>query len=281
MKVTASTPLFALLGNPAKQSLSPILQNGWIEEHGFDGVYVALEPSVENFETALEGLFQAGLQGANVTSPFKERAAINSTELSDRARSSQSVNCLTRLSSGFAGDSTDGGGLIADLDARVPGWREQTGHIVLLGAGGAARALLNAIYDEGYKHIHIVNRNLDRAKAIVAALDSGRMTVTAWDDMEQSLKGAGLVINATSAGLKGANPFAPDFSTTNADALIYDTVYAPRQTAFLSAAKSQKRQTLDGLGMLAGQGALAFENWFGVKPDFAGGLARLEAALAS
>jgi shikimate dehydrogenase len=268
MKITASTPLYALLGNPATQSLSPILQNGWIEEHGFDGVYVALAPKIEQFESALDGLFQVGLQGANVTAPFKERASIKAIALTDRARRSNSVNCLTYSSEGFSGDSTDGGGLVAELDARAIGWRDRAGPIVILGAGGAARALLGAIYEEGFRDIRIVNRNLDRANAMLNSFDTGQIQVTSWDDIDQSLKGASLVINATSAGLKDENPFAPDFSTTQADALIYDTIYAPRETAFLLKAKAQNRQTLDGLGMLAGQGALAFENWFGTRPDF-------------
>jgi shikimate dehydrogenase len=281
MRITASTPLYALLGNPATQSLSPILQNGWIEEHGFDGVYVALAPKVAQFETALAGLFQAGLQGANVTAPFKERAAGEAIALTERAKASQSVNCLSRTSSGFAGDSTDGGGFIADMDARAAGWRKRDGHVVLLGAGGAARALLNALYNERCREIHIVNRNIDRAKAMVADLDASTIQITPWDNMDQSLKGASLIVNATSAGLNGENPFAPDFSSTQAEAVVYDTVYAPRETAFLAAAKAHNRQALDGLGMLVGQGALAFENWFGTKPEFKSGLARLEAALTS
>jgi shikimate dehydrogenase len=280
-QVTASTPLYALLGNPANQSLSPVLQNGWIAEHGFDGVYVALAPALDQFETALEGLFQAGLQGANVTSPFKERAAAKSIDLSPRAHASQSVNCLTRTDLGFKGDSTDGAGLLADLDIRASGWREQQGHIVLLGAGGAARALLTAFYNEGFRHIDSVNRTLSRAKDMMAPLTGEQMRAFQWDDMDKSLAGASLVINATSAGLKGVNPFAPDLSMTRADALIYDTIYAPRQTAFLAGAVAQKRRALDGLGLLVGQGALAFENWFGTRPDLLAGLKRLEAALAA
>lgn len=279
MKVTGSTPLYALLGNPANQSLSPILQNGWIEEHGFDGVYVALAPPLDQFETALEGLYQAGLQGANVTSPFKERAANQAIELTVRAKASHSVNCLTHSGAGFKGDSTDGGGLIADLDARAPSWRTNQGHIVLLGAGGAARAVLNAFYDEGIGHIDVVNRTLSRAQAMIAPLEPRNLRSFTWDQMAHSLDGASLVINATSAGLKGQDDFEPDFSGTRRDVLIYDTIYAPRETAFLISAKSQNRQTLNGLGMLAGQGALAFENWFGVKPDLLAGLARLNEAL--
>jgi shikimate dehydrogenase len=281
MKIDGSTPLFALLGNPARHSLSPTLHNGWIEEFGFKGVYVALEMDPDHFEASLDGLFHAGLQGANVTFPFKERAYAHAQSASPRATAIGSVNCLSRMGAGFLGDTTDGDGFIADLDVRAPGWRQIHGHVVILGAGGAARALLYSLSSSGKDDIHLVNRNQDRAKQTAAIVTGKSVTVQPWDQMASSLEGAGLVINATSAGLNGQNPLALDFSQTQADCLVYDTVYSPRETAFLTAAHNNKRLAVDGLGMLAGQGALAFETWFGVKPDLLRGLKRLEAALAS
>jgi shikimate dehydrogenase len=281
MKIDGSTPLFAVLGNPARHSMSPTLHNGWIEEFGFKGVYVALEMNPLHFEACLDGLFHAGLQGANVTFPFKERAFKHAQSSTPRASAIASVNCLSRLGTGFLGDTTDGDGFIADLDARAPGWRQIEGHVVILGAGGAARALLSALSSSGKDDIHLVNRNLDRAKQTASIVAGKSVTVQPWDKVADSLEGAGLVINATSAGLNGENPFSPDFSQTHTDCLIYDTVYSPRETAFLTAARANRRLAVDGLGMLAGQGALAFETWFGVKPDLLSGLKRLEAALAS
>ena len=279
MRITASTPLFALLGNPTRQSLSPILHNGWIEEHGFDGAYVALCSPVEQFETALSGLFQAGLQGANITSPFKERAAVQATQLTASAFACQSVNCLTPSADGLIGDSTDGRGLLADLDARAKHWRQMSGHIVILGAGGAARDLLHALYQAGFTKIDVVNRNFERAKTMIENLNTESVRARTWTDMADSLSGASLIINASKAGFGGLDDFAPDFSKTLPDALVYDMVYAPQQTLFLSTAQANKRMTLGGLGMLVGQGALAFENWFGVRPDLLTGLSRLEAEL--
>jgi shikimate dehydrogenase len=279
MKITASTPLFAVLGNPVQQSLSPILQNGWIEEFGYKGVYVGLEIDPAEFEKALAGLFHAGVQGCNITAPFKERAAAQSVTKTARASVIGSVNCLTLADSGFAGDSTDGDGFITDLDYRGNGWRTREGHIVILGAGGAARALLYALYSAGRRDIHLVNRNLDRAVATVSIVNDPHIQIHAWDNMDQALRGAGLVINASSAGLNDHGSITPDFSGTNADCLVYDTIYVPKQTAFLKAALKHGRQSLGGLGMLVGQGALAFENWFGTKPDFQSGLTRLEKEL--
>jgi shikimate dehydrogenase len=281
MKITASTPLYALLGNPVSQSMSPVLQNGWIKEHGFDGVYVALCIEEANFETVLCGFHHAGLQGANVTTPFKEKAALCTHVLSERSQVTQSVNCLTYSPMGFHGDSTDGGGFIADLNSRAPGWDQKPGQVVLLGAGGAARALLQALVEAGQTDIVIVNRDQNRAAQAANMIHKADVHIATWDALDTILEGASLVINATSAGFKGHNPLAIDFSKTAQECLVYDTIYAPRETAFLAAARLQNRPALDGLGMLVGQGALAFENWFGARPDFMSGLARLEAALAS
>lgn len=280
MKISGSTPLFAVLGCPIKHSLSPILHNGWLAEFDYRGVYVALEVQPDHFEQVLDGLFYAGLRGGNVTSPFKERAAAHLRTLSDRAANIGSVNCLNATGTGFRGDSTDGDGFIADLDCRAQGWREKDGHIVILGAGGASRALLYALYKAGKTDLHIVNRNVERAKATASLIDNPSIVVQPWEHMDQSLIGAGMVVNVTSAGINGGNTIAPDFSTTHKDCLVYDSVYAPNGTAFLRAAARDGRAHLGGLGMLVGQGALAFESWFGRRPDLLSGLARLEAAIA-
>jgi shikimate dehydrogenase len=279
--INASTPVYALLGHPIGHSLSPTLQNGWIVEHGFDAIYVALNIDPNHFETAVDGLFHAGLKGANVTVPFKERAAAKAIELTQNAKSTGSVNCLSATPNGFRGDSTDGAGFIADLDNRAKGWRDKAGHVVLLGAGGAARAILVALSGAGCRNIHLVNRTYLRGLETAKLLGDIPIRVSAFDDMDRALEGACLVINATSAGLNDQNALTLDLGKTDPDCWVYDTVYAPRKTALLKNARYHKRQTLDGLGMLVGQGALSFENWFGTCPDLASGLARLEAGLTS
>jgi shikimate dehydrogenase len=280
MRITASTPLYAVMGNPIHQSLSPILHNGWLAEFGYDGVYVAFDIDPNHFEAALIGLSHAGLQGGNITAPFKERAASGVAQLTPRAKAIGSVNCLTQMDGGFIGDTTDGDGFIADLDQRAQGWRDNTGPVVILGAGGAARALLYALYNSGRRDIVVVNRTLARAQTVVDLVNDERVMARPLEALDLCLKEAGLVINASSAGLAGSVSIAPDFSNTAANCLIYDTVYAPKDTAFLMAAQEAGRQNLGGLGMLVGQGGLAFENWFGVRPDFKTGLARLEKAIA-
>jgi shikimate dehydrogenase len=281
VKITGSTPFYGLFGAPVSHSLSPLLHNGWIQEHGFDGVYLGFPIGNDRFEQALEGLFEAGLQGANVTAPFKERAAEACIERSIEAQASGSVNCLVRQENGFSGDSTDGSGFIADLDARAPEWRALSGQIVILGAGGAARSILQALCRQGLGPIALVNRNLERGHQTASTVTDADIAVHAWADRNRALKGAGLIINATNAGMNHINPMDLDLSETHRDAMIYDSVYAPRATALLASAKAQNRQTLDGLGMLVGQGALAFQAWFGVFPDLKSGLKRLEESLSS
>ncbi len=279
MKITSSTPLYAVLGHPVRQSMSPILQNGWIEACGFDGVYVALDIDPTYFEGAILGLHQSGLQGANITTPFKERAAQIAVGTSPLVQSIGAANCLTSTKQGFFADSTDGGGFIADLDARASGWRDMSGHIVLIGAGGAARAILRGLVDIGRHPVIVVNRDEHRALEAVARLSTANVTSAGWKDLANRLVGAGLVINATSMGFNGVNQLQVDLRQTLRECLVYDSVYAPQDTAFLTNAREINRQTFGGLGMLVGQGALAFERWFGVQPDFMAGLARLQAAL--
>lgn len=283
MKITGSTELYAVLGNPVRHSMSPILQNSWIQAHGFNALYVALPVAPENFETALQGLAASDVCGLNITTPFKERAAAAALQQSDRVRLVGAANCLTldRAGLGYDANNTDGDGLVADLDSRAAQWRSLEGHIVVLGAGGAARSILAALSAHSDKGICVINRDQARAQKIADQLNPQQIRVGTWQDLSQHLANASLVINATSQGLNNHSPFSPDFSPTHPDAIIYDTIYSPRMTAYLESAKSYKRRYLDGLGMLAGQGALAFQHWFGVLPNLQDGLNTLEKALTA
>lgn len=283
MRITGSTELYAVLGNPVRHSMSPILQNSWIQAHGFNALYVALPVEPENFETALHGLAASDVCGLNITTPFKERAAAAALQQSDRVRLVGAANCLTldRAGRGYDANNTDGDGLVADLDSRAAQWRSLEGHIVVLGAGGAARSILAALSAHSDKGICVINRDQARAQKIADQLNPQQIRVGTWQDLSQHLANASLVINATSQGLNNHSPFSPDFSPTHPDAIIYDTIYSPRMTAYLESAKSYKRRYLDGLGMLAGQGALAFQHWFGVLPNLQDGLNTLEKALTA
>lgn len=283
MRVTGSTELYAVLGNPVRHSMSPVLQNSWINAHGFNAIYVALPIEVEQFEVALQGLAASDVCGLNITTPFKERAAAAALRQSDRVKLVGAANCLSldRSGRGYDANNTDGDGLLVDLNTRAADWRDMDGSIVVLGAGGAARSILAALSDHSQKPVRIINRDQNRGQQIANLLNSEQIQVGTWQDLPEHLLGASLVINATSQGLNNQSPFSPDFSPTHPDAIIYDTIYSPRMTAYLESAKAHKRRYLNGLGMLAGQGALAFQRWFGVMPDVASGLKALEEAFGS
>ena len=283
MRITGSTELYAVLGHPVRHSMSPVLQNAWIQEHGLNALYVALPVEPDYFETALHGLAASEVCGLNITTPFKERAAAAALRQSDRVKLVGAANCLRldRAGRGYDANNTDGEGLVADLDARATDWRSLDGHIVVLGAGGAARSILAALSAHSHKHIHVINRDQERAQQIANHLNPHQIQIGNWQDLPHHLSEAGLVINATSQGLNNQSPFSPDFSPTLPDAIIYDTIYSPRMTAYLEAAKASKRRHFDGLGMLAGQGALAFQYWFGILPDMDAGLKTLEKAFAA
>jgi shikimate dehydrogenase len=278
MMIKASTALYGVLGHPVRHSLSPILHNSWIASHGFNAAYVALEIAPERFEVALAGLVASDFRGLNVTTPFKERAAAAATTQSPIVERIKAANCLTIRDGQVHGDNTDGAGLVADLDARAPDWRDLDGPVILLGAGGAARSILAALTSVLNRPIIVINRDQARAAETVQAFQPYPIQTGSWADLSRYLIGASLVINATSQGLNGQSPFSPDFTHLAPDAIVYDTIYAPQKTAFLEAAERVKRRSLNGLGMLVGQGALAFEIWFGARPDLLSGLKTLEGA---
>jgi shikimate dehydrogenase len=282
MKITSSTQLYGLFGYPAKHSLSPIIQNGWMRDHAIDAVYLAFEIIPDQFETALEGLKQAGLAGANVTLPFKTRAAVLAHETSPSVRAMGSANTLI-FREHLIAHSTDGEGFLADLQVRAPkGWMLD-GPIAILGAGGAASALAYALAQAGHKDIRLINRTRSRAVEIADLVQKSGYhdVVSAWDwaAAAEALEQAKLVINATSRGLKGVDPLMMDLGMLHPQAVVYDTVYSPRDTAFLQSASAQGLVTLDGLGMLVGQGARAFQHWFAILPDIEAGLERARVAL--
>lgn len=280
MKLTAATRLYGLFGAPARHSLSPVLQNGWIRDHGLGAVYLAFDVAPDRFETALAGLLEAGLAGANVTLPFKERALAAATTASAQARAAGAANTLVPGPDGLHADNTDGLGFLLDLDQRAPGWRAAGPVAVVFGSGGAARGIASVLSGQPGRVVRLVARNAGTASQLARDLGLPPDAVFGWDQADLALDGAGLAVNATSIGLKGEGALTPDFQLMRSDGLVYDTVYIPRNTAFLAAAGAAGRASLSGLGMLAGQGAIAFERWFGIRPDFATGLARLEAELA-
>jgi shikimate dehydrogenase len=272
MNITSATQVYGIIGDPVSQSLSPLMHNAWFADHGLDAVYVALPLQSANAAAAIRALRQFGLKGLNVTMPHKEAAA-RAAERSEGAV----ANVLRWEADGsLAAFNTDGLGFMDALDEAAPDWRGRVSRVLVIGAGGAALAIGEALSPH-VGTIHFVNRTFERAEAAVANLHNGR--ALRWDDLERGFGGADLIVQATKLGMDG-NP-SPDWpiATCRAGAIVADTVYRPLETDLLSAARARGLLAVGGLGMLIHQGARAFELWFGIKPDTAKARTRLLAAL--
>lgn len=254
-------------GQPIKHSMSPVIHNAWIQAAGLDAAYVPFAPTVERFETFVEGLRGGAVRGVNVTIPFKERALALADTASDLAKMAGAANLLLFAADGSVhADNTDGPGLLGAVAAQAPGFDVKAAPVVILGAGGAARGAAAALLLAGAPEIRIVNRTLARARELAEAF--GDKVVAA---EETSLPGlladAGLVINATSLGLGGGKGPAADLSLTPTSAVIMDMVYKPLRTEFLRRAEAAGRRTVDGLEMLLRQAIPTFEAIYGVAPS--------------
>lgn len=260
VRITGAVRVGAVVGRPISHSLSPVIHNAWIEKLGLDAGYVAFSPSDDDGFRALIAAGRSGcIAGLNITAPFKELAFSLADQVSDTARASASANLLVFRDGRVLADSTDGEGLLRGLKEQAPGLRIEGRPVVLLGAGGAARAAAAALAEAGAE-VRIINRT--HARAVLLAEDIGR-GVAAWTDRDAALDGATLVVNALSI------PPDLDVAAFNAGTTVMDMTYRPLTTPFLAAAKARGLPTVDGLSMLIGQAAPSFEAIFGMSPpDF-------------
>lgn len=256
-----------VIGWPIAHSLSPRLHGFWLHRHRVDGAYVPLAVKPGMLGRALSGLSALGFAGANVTVPHKEDACALVDEVSDLALRIGAVNTIVVRSDGrLFGTNTDAFGFIANLEAGCPGWRADA-PAVLLGAGGASRAIAVALIDAGAPALIIVNRDQARAERLAADLGAARVRVEPWAKRAEALAGAGLLVNATSLGMAGKPPLDLDLAALPAAAVVTDIVYAPLVTPLLAAAAARGNRTVDGLGMLLHQARPAFQAWFGIDPE--------------
>ena len=253
-----------IIGWPAGHSRSPIIHNYWIRQHGIAGEYRKEAVPPEEFAAFLVGLDARGYVGANVTIPHKEAALALSTP-DARANAVGAANTLWRDGGTLRSTNTDVEGFLGNLDASAPGWDRGLQTAVVLGAGGSARAVLFGLIERGVARIHLVNRTLDRAQALRVRF--GEAVVPArWEDAGALLGAAGLLVNATSLGMKGQPPLSTDLAALPSTAVVADLVYVPLVTPLLAAAQARGLATADGLGMLLHQAVRGFSLWFGVKP---------------
>jgi len=260
--ITGGTKLAGVLGWPVAQSRSPLLHNYWLQLHGIDGAYVPLPVRAEGFATAVAGLRAAGFRGANVTIPHKEAALAACTQVDRLARRAGAVNTLVFDGGAVIGSNTDGTGFVANL--RAHGVDPKAGPALLLGAGGAARAIAAALLDMGVR-VSFANRSIDRAASLARSLPG--LTELYWLQRHAALADHALVVNTTAAGLKGEPPLDLDFSRAAKGLVVADIVYVPLTTPLLKQAASRGLQTVGGLGMLLQQAVPGFAAWFGVTPE--------------
>lgn len=270
MRLTGKAAIAGVIGWPVGHSRSPALHGYWLEHYGIDGAYVPLAIAPADFMTVVPALAKAGFRGTNVTLPNKEAAFALATQLDEDAKRIGAVNTLVFSPSGITGSNTDAYGFIANLRQECPDPFWIQGKAVVLGAGGAARAVVVALADAGVPEIIIVNRNLERAEALVgdlAPVCSARLTAQGWDRVTDPLPDASLLVNTTSLGMSGEPPLDLALDRLPAAALVTDIVYVPLETGLLAAARARGNPVVDGLGMLLHQAVPGFEAWFGVRPQ--------------
>ncbi|OJX68249.1 shikimate dehydrogenase [Magnetospirillum sp. 64-120] len=264
MILSGKAKLAGVLGWPVGHSRSPRLHGYWLEQLGIDGTYVPLPVAPENFEKVFRALPAMGFRGANVTVPHKEQALVLADEVEPLARRIGAVNTLVCRDDGSVlGLNTDAFGFLRNLQTGS-NWRAENGPAVVLGAGGAARAVVAALVDEGVTEIRLVNRSVERAEKLAADI-GGPILVQAWDKLD--LDGAGLLVNTTSLGMAGQPALDIDLSALPMNAVVNDIVYAPLMTPLLLAAQTRGNPVVDGLGMLLFQAVRGFSHWFGVEPQ--------------
>lgn len=274
-----AVPLAAVLGRPVGHSRSPALFAHWLSVHGIRGHYVPIEVAPERLAEVLRVLPTLGFRGVNVTVPLKEAALALASGASERARAVGAANTLTFEEGGVHADNTDGHGFLANLREGAPGWDASQGPAVVLGAGGAARAVLAALLEAGAPEIRLLNRTRARAEALAAEFGP-RVAPGDWSAAPEALREAALVVNATSLGMAGQPPLDLDMGALPSGAVVTDLVYTPLETPLLRAARARGCVAVDGLGMLLHQAVPGFERWFGATPkaDAAARRAALAAA---
>ena len=260
-------PLAGVIGHPVAHSKSPKLHGHWLKTYGLAGFYVPMDVSPEDLETVLRTLPQAGFVGANVTVPHKEAALRLADEVSDRAKKIGAANTLVFRDDGsIHADNTDGYGFMENLRSGAPDWNPQDGPAVVIGAGGAARAVLQALIDAGVPEVLLTNRTRARADQLKEEFGS-QITVIDWLQAGNVIENAELVVNTTSLGMQGQPELRVPLDGLQPGAVVTDLVYAPLKTRLLQTAEDAGCTTVDGLGMLLHQAVPGFERWFGQRPE--------------
>ena len=263
--MTNTRPAACVVGYPARHSRSPMLHGYWIKRYGLDADYRAEEIPPGEIREFLTHLADHGYVGCNVTMPHKD-VAFELSEPDERAIAVGAANTLWLENSRLRSTNTDIEGFLGALDAAAPGWDQRTSEAIVLGAGGAGRALVYGLIERGIGSIHLVNRTVEKSEAMRERFGE-RVIPATWSQLPELLAGAKLLANATSLGMHDQPPLEIDITGMADDAVVSDIVYVPLTTPLLAAAKARGLATSNGLDMLLHQAVRGFELWFGKRPE--------------
>ena len=264
---------------PIYQSRSPILHNYWLAKYGLKGAYGHFPVELHNLEAAIRGLSALGLAGCNITLPHKVHAMQMMDHIDPLAQRMGAINCIVVQEDGaLHGFNHDGYGFIQSVKDAKPDWRADEGPTLVLGAGGAARAIVLSLVDAGAKEIRLVNRTTAKAQELTTGVESV-VKVFDWSERNECMRGVAMLVNTTNQGMYGQPPLAVQLDALPVTALVSDAVYIPLETPLLEKARLRGNATVNGLGMLLNQARPAFKSWFGVMPEITAELQ--EAVLAS
>lgn len=279
--ISGAATVTGLIGWPVSHSLSPKLHGYWLQKHGIDGSYVPLPVEPERVEQAIAGLPALGIAGVNVTVPHKQAVIPCLDRIEATAERLGAVNTILVHKDGtLEGHNTDAYGFRACLDRQagpeIKRQIEENRQVTVVGAGGAARAVIDAVLQAGYRRLVITNRTLDKARHLSDDFQQfypqADISACDWAERAELLMETGLLINTTSLGMIGKPPLDLDLTPLQSDAVVADIVYAPLITPLLSAARDRDLKIVDGLDMLLFQAQASFELWHGVKPEVDSGL---------
>jgi shikimate dehydrogenase len=264
MDLTGAARIAGVMGWPIKHSRSPRLHGYWIARYGIDGAYVPLPVDPDELRTALRALRPLGFAGVNLTVPHKELALPILDHVDPLARRIGAANTIiVRADGSLEGRNSDAFGFIENIRGNARRWSPDAPAVVI-GAGGAARAIVVALLDEGVRTVRVVNRTKERA---VRLADEFGIVPYDWGDWRAALDGAGLLVNTTTQGMAGQPALDIDLEALPTQAVVNDIVYVPLETPLLAAARRRGNPVVDGLGMLLHQARPGFHAWFGVDPE--------------
>jgi shikimate dehydrogenase len=259
--------LAGVMGWPVAHSRSPKLHNYWIQKYGLNGSYVLLPVQPDNLQAAVAGLPALGFAGCNITIPHKVTAMELVHEVDANAKRMGAINTIVVQQDGsLKGFNNDGFGYIQSLLDAQPDWRADTGPITVLGAGGAARAVVLSLAERGAKEIRLLNRSDAKAQEL-ANVFGAPVKAMPWSQRHEALAGIALLVNTTNQGMHGNPALDLDLTQLPTTALVSDIIYVPLETPLLAAARARGNRTVNGLGMLLNQARPAFHAWFGVMPE--------------